>query len=196
MGADVDDVGQVAQRLERLREYHAVVGLRWRREFRPLRGVIRPLKVAAIHDGAADVDAVAAEELRGRVDGDIDAVLERAEEGRREHGVIHDHRQSVLVRDIRKPAEVRHVVLRVSHRLEIDQARVLIGEPADLLGVVGIEEPHFDAQLLERLGEQRPRPPVQTGGGKEVLARVRDGENGRGDGGLPRGESQRPDSAI
>ena len=196
MGADVDDVGQVAERLERLGENNAVVGIARFGELRPLLGILRPLEIAAIHDGAADVDAVAAQELGGRVDRDIDAVLEGPEQRRRQHRVIHDHRQAVLVGGIGDGPKIRHIVLRIPDRFQVHQAGVLIHQLVDLLRMIGVEEPHLDAQLLQGLGEERPGASVQAGGGNEVLPGVRDGEDRGGDGRLARGERQPADAAI
>ena len=194
--ADVDDVRQVAERLERLGEDDAVVGVARFGELGPLLGILRPLEVAAVHDGAADMHAVAAQELGGGVDRDIDAVLERPEQRRSQHRVIHDHRQAVLVGGVGDGAEIGHIVLGIPDRFQVHQAGVLIHQLVDLLGMIGIEEPHLDAQLLQGLGEERPGASVQAGGGNEVLPGVRDGEDRGDDGRLARGEGQPADAAI
>ena len=46
---------------------------------------------------AAEVDAVAADELRRRIDHDVEAVLDRAEQRGRQRGVVDDRRQPVAV---------------------------------------------------------------------------------------------------
>ena len=196
MGAYVDDVSQVAERLERLGEDNAVVRVARFGELRPLPGIVRPLEITAIDDGAADVDPVAAQELGGRVDRDIDAVLERPEQRRRQHRVIHDHRQAVLVGRIGDGAKIRNVVLGIPDRFQVHQAGVPVHQFVDLLGMIGIEEPHLDAQFLEGLGEERPCASVQAGGGNEVLPGVRDGEDGGHNGRLARGERQPANTAI
>ena len=71
------------------------------------------------------------------------------------------------MRDVRQLAEIRHVVLRVAHRFQIHQPRVLVHEFVDLFGMVGVEEAHFDAQPLERLGEERPGAAVKAGRGEK-----------------------------
>ena len=78
MRADVDVEGDVAHRLEVIREDRAVVAGRRVAELGPLVPVVGPLEVARVHDAAADVGAVAADELGRRVEDDVDAVLDRA----------------------------------------------------------------------------------------------------------------------
>ena len=56
--------------------------------------------------------------------------------------------------------------------------------------LAGIKEPHLDAELGEGLGEQGPRSAVQAAGGDEVLSRMHDRQQGRGDGRLAAGEHQ------
>ena len=93
-------------------------------------GSVGPAEVAAVDDRAADVHAVAADELRGGVDDDVDAVLDRPEQGRRQHRVVDDHRQAVAVRQVGDPPVIGHVVLRVARRFQVDRARVLVHESA------------------------------------------------------------------
>jgi hypothetical protein len=57
--------------------------------------VLRPLELPAVDDDTADDRAVAAEELRRRVDDDVGAVLERADEVRRRDRVVDDERDAV-----------------------------------------------------------------------------------------------------
>ncbi len=165
-------------------------------ELRPLLGILRPKEIAAVHDGAADMHAVTAEEFGGRIDRDIDAVLERPEQRRRQYRVVHDHRQAVLVRLVGDGPEIRHVVLRIPDRFQVHQPGILIHQLADLLRMIGIEEPHLDAQLFQSLRKERPGASIQAGGGNEVLPGVRDGEDRGGDSRLPRSERQPADAAI
>jgi transcriptional regulator with GAF, ATPase, and Fis domain len=62
--------------------------------------------LAVADDRSADVHTVAAEELGGRIDRDIDAVLERAKQCGREHRTVHNHRQPQLVRRVGNAAEI------------------------------------------------------------------------------------------
>jgi hypothetical protein len=133
---------------------------------------------------------VAAQELGGGVDRDVDAVIEGAQQGRRGDGVVDDYRQASSVSDVGDLAVIRNVVLGIADRFEIDQARVFVRQAGDFLGVIRIEETHLDPQFLERLREQSPGASIKAGGGDQVLSRMRDGENGGRDGGLSGGERQ------
>ena len=59
--------------------------------------VLGPGELAAIDDRPAYVDAVATEELRRRIDHDVEAVLDRTEQRGRQRGVVDDRRQTVAV---------------------------------------------------------------------------------------------------
>ena len=169
--ANVDDEGDIADRPEGLLENHAVVGIVGSTELRPACRVLSPREGTAIDDRPADVHPMAAQELRRRVDHDIHAVLDRAEQGRRQYGVIDDHRQASLVCYVREFAEIGHIVLRIADAFEVDRAGVPVSQLRDLLGLIRVEEADLDAEFLERLGKQRPGSTVEIGRGKEVSAR-------------------------
>ena len=137
-----------------------------------------------------------ADELRGRVDDDVEAVFDRTEQGRRQRRVVDDGRQSVLMGDGGDLLIVRHVVLRVARRLDVHGTRILVNQFADLLGSLRVEEPHFDAEFLERLCEQRPGSAIEAVGGNEVLARMHNGQQRGGNGRLAAGKRQRRRTAI
>ena len=99
VGADVDDVSDIADRPQRFFEHHAVVGGIGRGEFRPLLRVLGPGEFAAVHDRAADVHAVPADELRRGVHDDVETVFDGPEQRRRQHRVVDNRRQSVAVGD-------------------------------------------------------------------------------------------------
>ena len=87
----------------------------------------RPVEAAAVDEDAADGDAVAAEELGGRMHDDVGAVLERpAQIGRGEGGIEHQ-RQLVLVRDVGHRLDVEHLEPGIAERLGEHQAR-LVGD--------------------------------------------------------------------
>ena len=102
----------------------------------------------------------------------------------------------MAVCDVGDAAEVGDVVLRVADALQVDAARVLVHQLVDLLWVVGIEEADLDAELGERLGEERPGTAVEARRGDEVLAGVADREDRRGDRRLARGEGEGGCAAV
>ena len=59
-----------------------------------------PVKLAAVHDDAAQGGAVAADELGGGVDHDVCAVLDGADQVRGAEGVIDDDRKTMLLGDL------------------------------------------------------------------------------------------------
>src|ERR1019366_6418691 len=96
-------------------------------------GILPPVEAAAVHDGAADRRAVAADPLRGRVEDDVGAVVERTAEKRRRERVVHDERHPRRMGDTRERFEVGHVELRVADRLDIDGAGRVVYRGGDLL---------------------------------------------------------------
>ena len=99
-----------------------------------------PVELAAFHDHAAEGGAVAADELGGGFHNDVGAVLQRAEQVRGGEGVVHDHRQVVLVGDGGDGLEVGQVGVRVAEGLEVDELGVLLDGVLELLRVLGGDE--------------------------------------------------------
>ena len=90
-----------------------------------MRGVfVTPLELAAIDDDAADRGAVAAEELRGRVDHDIRAVFDGAAEVRRRHGVVDDQRHAGFMRDLGDSFDIDQVHARIGEGFGVHGARL------------------------------------------------------------------------
>ena len=196
VGADVHNIGDVAHGLEGLGEDHAVIGGVRGAELRPALRVVGPGEVAGIHDGPADVQAVAPDVLGGGIHHDVDAVLDGPEQYRCGHGVVNDHRQAPGVGQFGDALKVRHIVLGVAQALQVHAARVLVGQLGDALGLSGVEEACLDVQLGKGLGEQGPGPAVEAGGGDEVLPGMGDGQYGGCDGGLAGGHGQAGGSAV
>ena len=76
--AHLQDVGDRAERLDRLGPDRAVIGGVGRVQRRLARRVRLPVEIAAVDDDAADRGAVAADILGGRIDHHRRAVIERA----------------------------------------------------------------------------------------------------------------------
>ena len=158
--------------------------------------LLGPQEFPAVYDGPANMHAVAADELRGRVHDDVKAVFDRAEQSRRQRGVVDDRRQAMTMRHAGDRLVVGHVVLRIAGGFDEHGAGVLVHQLADIFGPLGIEEPDLDTEFLKGLGKQRPGPTVQAVGRDEVLSRVRDGQQRRRDGCLAAGQCQRRRTAI
>ena len=159
--------------------------------------VLRPLEPAAVDDDAADDRAVAAEELGGRVDDDVGAVLERADEVRRRDRVVDDERDARLVRDVGDELDVEDVDLRVADRLGEEQLGVRSDGAAPLVGVVLVlDERGLDAELRERVLEEVVRAAVDRRRRDDVVARLRDVQHGERLGRLARGDEQGAGAAL
>src|SRR5208282_4798821 len=65
----------VAQLSDRVVKYRAMIGRVWLSELRPLIGLAGPIELAAIDNHAADARSVAADELRGAINRDVDAII-------------------------------------------------------------------------------------------------------------------------
>ena len=73
-----------------------------------------PVELAGIDDDAAQGGAVAADELGGRVDNDVRAVLNGADQVRGAEGVVDDQRQAVLVGNLGNGVNVGNVGVGVA----------------------------------------------------------------------------------
>ena len=121
-------------------------------ELRPKFRLLRPIEAAAIDDRPADARAVPADEFRQAIDHDVDAVIERPQQQRRDR-VVADHRQALGMGDVGDRPVVEHVVLRIGHRFDIHRPGVRPNGLGDVLRIGGIDERHLDAQPLESLAE-------------------------------------------
>ena len=186
----IDDVGDVADGFEGFGENDSVIGGVGLGEFGPFGRVVGPGEFPAVDHDASDVDAVAAEEFGGGVDGDVDAVFEGPEERGSEDGIIHQDGDAVGVGNVGDGLEIGNVVAGIADRFEENQTGVVIHQLVDLFGVIGVEEADFDAEFGEGLGEEGVGAAVEAGGGDDVLAGAGDGEDGGGDGSLSAGEGE------
>src|ERR1051326_2675316 len=116
---------------------------------------------------------MATQELGGGINRDVNAVIERTEQNRRENGVVHKDRKLVGVGDIADNLKVRHVVFGIADGFQKHEAGVLVDKLMDLFGMVRVEEPYFDTQLAECLCEKGPGASVKAGRGDDILPGVR-----------------------
>ena len=148
------------------------------------------LKLPGVDHDAADRGAVAAEELRGRVDDDVGAVLDRPQQVGRRHGVVDHERHAGLVRDVGDrrgrrarcragcPAS-RRTAAWCSAGSRRATRRALSGSSTKLTSM---------PELRERVVEQVVGAAVERGARHEVVARLGDVEDREGLGGLAGGE--------
>ncbi len=161
------------------------------------RGAVgRPVEAAGVHHDAADRRAVAADVLRRGVHRDVGAVVEHAAVDRGGRRVVDDQRQALGMRRVGPGADVDDVELRVADGLGEHETRLVVREPGDGVGVVGIGPAHLDAVLRQRVREQVVRAPVQRRDRDDVVAGPRDVEHGVGHGGLSGGRRAGSEAAL
>lgn len=122
-------------------------------EVRELAGA-SPVKLATIHDDAAESRAMATDELSGRMHHDVGTVFNRANQVRSTEGVVDDQRNLVLVGDFGNGFDIRDVGMRVAERFDKDELRVALDSSFDTLEVVGVNESRFDTEVAERVLQQ------------------------------------------
>ena len=186
---DRADVGHVRGGTAGVGEGDAVVGGVGLGDLRILaRGL--PIEVTTVDDHAAKRGAVAADELRGGVDNDVSAVLERTEEIRRAKRVVHDDGQAVLVGNLGDGVDVGDVGVGVAEGLEVDEGGVVLDGRLDLVEVVGVDEGGRDAVLRERVLEQVVGAAIDGLLGDHMIAGLGERLDGVGDGGGAGGDSE------
>ncbi len=186
------DVGGLREGLE---EHQPVVGRI--RAGEPWVTPVAPVEPAAVDDDPADGRAVPADELRRRVHDHVGAVLERAGQVRGGQGVVDDERRARLVRGPGHPGDVEDVPARVADRLPVEGGRVRAHGGLPGTQVVGVvDEGRLDAELGERVGEQRVRPAVQRRRRDQMIAGGGDGEDRQRLRRLAAGHRQRRGTAL
>ena len=177
------DAGHKGGSAESLVEVQAVVGGIRLGQSRELARNGVPVELAAFDDHTAEGGAVAADELGGGLDHDVSAVLQRAEQVRGGEGVVHNHRQVVLVGDFGDGFEVRQVGVRVAEGLEVDELGVLLDGVLELLRVLGGDEGGGDAVARQGVAQQVEGAAVDVLGGDDMIAGLGDVAHGVFDGG-------------
>ena len=142
-----------------------------------------PVELAAFDDHTTQSGAVAADELGGGLDHHVGAVLQRAEQVRSGEGVVHDHRQVMLVGDFGDCLEVRQISVRVAEGLEVDELGILLDGVLELLRVLGGDEGGGDAVTRQGVAQQVEGTAVDVLGGDDVVTGLGDVAHGVFDGG-------------
>ena len=194
--ADLQDERHVAQSrnvAQRIPVFDPVVARIRLGELRKLPVV--PPELARIHDHAADRGAVAADVFRGRGRQDVHAVVERPDQPDA-HRVVGHHRNAVVVRDLRDGLEIRHVQLRIADGLDVDRPGLVVDRLPVRFRIARIDELHLAAQPRERVVEQLVGPAVEVVARHDLVAHLRDRQQGVGDRRLARGHAQRARAAF
>ena len=123
----VGEIGRISNAVERR--------LRVDHDREPV-GVIGPREGAAVDDDAAERGAVAADELRQRVDHHVGPVTERFEQERRRDRIVRDDRNAARVGSIGHGGQINHVARWVADGLAEHGLRSVVDQGRDRVRVV------------------------------------------------------------
>ncbi len=115
---------------------------------------------------------MAAQELGGRVNNDIGAMLDRPAQIGRCHGVVDHQRHAGLMRNRGHLFDIQNVHARIGDGLAIDRARLRRDRFAEILRIVGLHEFHVDSQAAEAHVELRVRAAVERARRDNLIAQA------------------------
>jgi hypothetical protein len=192
--AGSDDEGDVAKGLE---ELEAVVALGGLVELGEASGVLAPVEFARVDNDTTDGGSVAADPLCGRVDDDVSAMVDGADEvttGTKSVVNLEDissyhmswsslfatynHRNTLLVSRLGNSLQIRDVILGVSNTLNINSLCLVIDSSSNILRLVTINELGVDAQTREEDLELVVRAAVEVRSRDDVITSVSEGADG------------------
>ncbi len=186
----------VGGRPERLGVDHAVVAHVRFVQARKAGLVFGPRELARVDDRAAQAGAVAAQVLGQRMHHDIGAVLERAQQEWRGHGVVDDQRHARGMRYLGDRGDVRDIPARVANGFDEHSLRAFVDERGKRSRVCRVGKARSDAVLRQGMRQQVEAAAIQRAGRHDVVAGLGDGLDGIGDGRLSRGQRQCTDAAF
>ena len=152
-------IGHKGRRACRIDERHTMIAGVRVRDQREL-STRSPVKLAGIDNHTAERRAVAADELRRRVDNDVRAVLDGADEIGRAKGIIDDDGKRMLVRNLCNRVDVGNIAVGVSERLKVNCLRVGLNGRFDLFEIVRVHKRRRHTEGFECMGEQIIRAAV------------------------------------
>ena len=132
--------------------------------------VLPPVEAARFDDHAAHGVAVAADELRGRVNHEIGAVLEGPAEIGRGQRVVDNERHTVALRDLCDRFEIEHDAAGVGQSLAEEELDLVGHRPLDIFGLRHVDEMAGPAELLEAHAELGERAAIEIVGRDELVA--------------------------
>ncbi len=159
-------------------------------------GVIGPRERAPVDDHAAERRAVAADELRQRVDYDVGPVAERLEQKRGGHGVVRDDRNAARMGHLGHGGEIDDVAGGVANRLAEHGFRPLVDPIGDRLRPVVGREAGLDPEPGKNMGEVCVGGSVEGRYRDEVVAGAQEVEQRHADRGRSRADRHRPDATF
>ncbi len=188
--ARLDDIGDRPERLHRFRPDRAMIaGVR--RIERRLALLMRfPVEIAAVDDERRRSNCRGRRDIwwpnRRRSPRHAPAGGDRIGDGR----IVDDQRNAERAADGGDLGDRQDGELRVRQRLGVIGAGARIGGAAESLRVGRIDEAHFDALILQRIGEEVPGAAVKIGGADDIVAGAGEILHREGRGRLARGQRQ------
>ena len=113
-----------------------------------------PVKLAGVHNDAAERRAVAADELGGRVEYDVRSVLDGPDQIGCAEGVVDCQRDAMGMSDGRDGVDVGNIGIRIAQGLQIDGFGVGPDRCRHFFQIVGVHESGLDAVEGKRMGQQ------------------------------------------
>ena len=173
------DVGQRAQRFGVLQAVVAGVRLGEGGEL----AARCPVKLASVHDDAANGRAVAAYELGGGMNDDVRAIFDGADEVGGAKGVVNNQRDAVFMGNGGYFLDIDQIDAGVANGLNIK----CLGFGADgcpkVFGIIGVYKRRLDAIAGEGVGKQVMGAAVKRAGRHDVVAGFGNVEYGIGNSG-------------
>src|ERR1700722_7500618 len=170
--ARADDIGDRAKRLDRLDPDCAVIARIRRVEGGLALGEFLPVEIDALDDQTAAPTAMAAKIFGRGINDDRRAVIERTRDQRRRR-IVDDQRYAKAAPDRGDLGDREHHQFRIGQRFGVIGAGAGVGGAAEILGVARVDETHFNALVLQRIGEQVPGAAVKIGRGNDIVAGAR-----------------------
>lgn len=139
---------------------------------------VAPIKVAPIHNHAANGGAVPADELGGGVDDDVGAPFKRPEQIGRGKGIVDQQRDVMFLGNGRYFLKGKDGDVRVAQRFAVDQLGILLDGRRKRRRICGVYKGDGNAQPGQSIVELVVGAPIQTTAADDMVARLAKGQNG------------------
>ncbi len=158
--------------------------------------VVLPGKFTAVHDHAAERIAMAAHVLGQGIDHHVGAPLDRLDQGRRRHGIVHDQRHAMLVGHVRQGLDVNDIAGRVADGFTENRGCLLVDQGRHGRGAVVRRKTAFDSLPRQHVFEQGVGAAIQQGHADDVIALLGDIQDRVVDRGAAGAQRQAGDTAF
>ena len=139
---------------------------------------------------------MAAEKFGQRMDDDIGAVVDRAQQDRRRHSVVDDERNAAPLADLGQRLDVADVAGWIADALAEDGARIVVDQLFDRLGRIRLGKANRDPLARQEMRKQRVRRAIELRHRHDVGAQVGEIEDRVIERRLTGARAQRFDAAL